>query len=161
MLYQWLVFAHVLGVFGFLLAHGVSAWVSFRIRSERDIAVLRTLLQLSASAVVASMVSLLALLVAGIWAAFIGHWWAMRWPWVALGVLVVIWGEMAAQSGNPMRRLRELVGFTGMSREMPVAEVTDTAALAKAQAALHPWTGAVVGGVGLVVLLWLMVLKPF
>lgn len=161
MLYQWLVFVHVLGVFGFLLAHGVSSWVIFRVRTERDIAVLRALLQLSASAVIASMVSLLVLLAAGVWAAFVGHWWAMRWPWVALGVLVVIWGAMSAQSGNTMRRLRELVGFTGMSRAKPVAEVADAGALAAAQAAVRPWISAAVGGAGLVVLLWLMVLKPF
>lgn len=161
MLYQWLVFVHVLGVFGFLLAHGVSAWVVFRVRTERDVTALRSLLQLSASAVIASMVALVVLLAAGIWAAFVGHWWAMRWPWAALGVLVVIWGAMSAQSGRTMRRVRELVGFTGMSTVRPEAEVTDKAALAVAQAAVRPWVGATIGGVGLVVLLWLMMFKPF
>ncbi|HEY7834772.1 MAG TPA: hypothetical protein VIG30_14460 [Ktedonobacterales bacterium] len=161
MFYQWLVFAHVLGVFGFLLAHGVSAWVSFRVSTERDVTTLRALLQLSASASMASMGALLVLLAAGIWAAFLGRWWAFGWPWAALGVLVVIWAAMSAHSGNKMRKLRRLLGFTGPGTVEPGAEVTDKVALAAAQATVRPWINAAIGGVGLVVLLWLMVLKPF
>lgn len=158
MLYQWLVFVHVLGVFGFLLAHGVSSWVIFRVRAERDVKSVQTLLQLSSSAVIASMASLLVVLVAGIWAAFVGHWWAMRWPWVALGVLVVIWAAMSAQAGPALRKVRRLAGFTSATQ---VKLVDATPELAAAQAAVRPWISATVGGVGLVVLLWLMVLKPF
>ena len=33
----WLVFAHVLGAFTFVLAHGVSIFVALRLRSERDL----------------------------------------------------------------------------------------------------------------------------
>ena len=158
MLYQWLVFVHVLGVFGFLLAHGVSSWVIFRVRSERDVKSLQALLQLSGSAVIASMISLLVLLAAGIWAAFVGHWWAMRWPWVAIGVLIVVWAAMSAQAGPAMRKVRQLAGFTSAFAVKPV-DVTPE--LAAAQAAVRPWISATAGGAGLVVLLWLMVLKPF
>ena len=33
--YPWIVLAHVIGAFGFILAHGVSAFVAFRIRADR------------------------------------------------------------------------------------------------------------------------------
>ena len=35
-MYSWIVFVHVLGVFGFLLAHGAAAVVAFRLRGERE-----------------------------------------------------------------------------------------------------------------------------
>ena len=44
----WL-FAHLAGVFGFLVAHGVSAGVGLRLRKERDPVRARALLDLSAS----------------------------------------------------------------------------------------------------------------
>ncbi len=33
-MYPWLVFLHLLGVFGFLLAHGASASASFALRAQ-------------------------------------------------------------------------------------------------------------------------------
>ncbi len=47
--YQWLVFLHIAGVFGFLLTHGASAMVSFRLRADRDVNVIRALLTESGS----------------------------------------------------------------------------------------------------------------
>ncbi len=35
-MYPWLVALHLLGLVVFLLAHGVSMWVAFRIRGERE-----------------------------------------------------------------------------------------------------------------------------
>ena len=90
-MYQWLVFLHVLGVFGFLLAHGVSVFVAFRVQREKDVHAIRALLGLSASAVMMSTFSLLLILVAGIIAGFMGNWWSMGWIWAALGVFVVVW----------------------------------------------------------------------
>jgi hypothetical protein len=46
-MYSWLVFVHLLGVFGFLMSHGVAAFVAFRVRNEKDLIALRTLLALS------------------------------------------------------------------------------------------------------------------
>ena len=37
MLYQLVVFLHVVSVLGYLLAHGVSASVSYAIKKERDV----------------------------------------------------------------------------------------------------------------------------
>ncbi len=44
MLYQVVVFLHILFVIGFLLAHGVSASVSYAIKKERDVNRIRALL---------------------------------------------------------------------------------------------------------------------
>jgi hypothetical protein len=47
MLYQWMVFLHIAGVFAFLVAHGVSVGVAFRVRLERDPKRIMALLDLS------------------------------------------------------------------------------------------------------------------
>ena len=85
-----IVFLHILGVFGFLLAHGVWLLVAFRVQGEKDIHAIRALLGLSASAVMASFFSLLVLLIGGIGAGFVGRWWSFGWIWAALGVFVLV-----------------------------------------------------------------------
>jgi hypothetical protein len=157
-MYQWLVLLHVAGVFGFLLAHGVSVFVVFRVRAERDVAALRTLLNLSGTTLAFSYVSLLVLLVGGISAAFAGHWWSFGWPWAALGVLVVVWASMAAETGPALRRLRVAVGLPAPGK---VGQPGTADEIAAALARVRPAISATIGGVGLVALLWLMVLKPF
>ena len=48
---QWLIFIHIVGVFAFLVAHGSSVGVLFRLRSERDPGRINALLQLSTSSI--------------------------------------------------------------------------------------------------------------
>jgi hypothetical protein len=158
-MYQWLVLLHLVGVFGFLLAHGVSVFVVFRIRAERDLAALRALLGLSMTAGGVTFVSLLVLLAGGISAAFVGGLWARGWPWAALGVLVVVWGAMSAQAGNAMRRLRVAVGILGPGKGAGQPGTAEE--IATAVARVRPAISAAIGFVGLAALLWLMVLKPF
>jgi hypothetical protein len=158
-MYQWLVLLHLVGVFGFLLAHGVSSFVVFRVRAQRDVTALRTLLSLSMTAGGVTFVSLLVLLAGGVSAAFVGGLWSHGWPWAALGVLVVVWGAMSAQVGPAMRRLRVAVGILGPGKGMGAPGTPEE--IAAAQARVRPAISAAVGGVGLVALLWLMVIKPF
>ena len=66
------VVIHVLGVFLFLLAHGVSAAVLLRIGSERDPAALRVLLDLSRRSVNIMSIGLLVWFLAGVAAGFSG-----------------------------------------------------------------------------------------
>lgn len=157
-MYQGLVFLHVLGVFGFLLAHGVSVFVAFRVQNEKDIHAIRALLGLSASAVMASFFSLLLLLVGGVGAGFVGHWWSFGWIWAALGVFIVVWILMSAFTGPAFRRARMAVGFAG-PRTIDDSVVAED--LPAKLAALRPWLPTLSGGIGLLVILWLMMFKPF
>jgi len=157
-MYQWIVFLHILAVFWFLLAHGVSLYVAFRVQREKDIHGIRALLGLSASAVMASLIGLIVLLAAGIALAFMGHWWSQGWVWVSLGLFVVIWASMSIFSGPAFRRARMAAGFTGPTT---VNESIVSEKLPQAIAELRPVLPTVIGGVGLAVILWLMVLKPF
>jgi len=48
-MYPWFVYLHILGIFGFLLAHGASAAAAFALRRERNLERVRVLLDLSTS----------------------------------------------------------------------------------------------------------------
>jgi hypothetical protein len=157
-MYHWLVLLHLVGVFGFLLAHGVSVFVVFLVRAEREVAALRALLNLSAATLAVSYVSLLVLLAGGIGATFVGQLWSHGWPWAALGVLVAVWAAMGAQIGPTMRQLRVAVGIPAPGK---LGQPSTADEIAAALAHVRPGISATIGGVGLALLLWLMVLKPF
>src|ERR1700693_3134549 len=88
-MYRWWVFVHLVGVFGFLVAHGVSVSVTFRLRKERDPRRAGELQELSGSSIRAFYASMGVLLVGGVVAGFLGHLWSQGWIWAALGVLVL------------------------------------------------------------------------
>jgi hypothetical protein len=106
-------------------------------------------------------VGLLLLLVGGIWAAIYANHFSRIWPWAALVLLVAIIVAMYAIATPYFRRLREAVGATGRGQPA-TANATgsdeDVAELA-AHAPVMPLTG--VGVAGLLLILWLMVVKPF
>ena len=156
-MYSWLVFVHLLGVFGFLMSHGVAAFVAFRVRTEKDLIALRTLLALSGRSSAVMFVSLLTLLAGGISAAIVGHI-SRNWPFAALVVLIVVSGLMSAFTGRQLRKIRLAAGFTGGIKVTGEAKPDE---LAASQAAFNPLVSAVTGGAGLAIILWLMVLKPF
>lgn len=157
-MYQWIVLVHIIGVVGFLMAHGVSLFVAFRVQREKDIHAIRALLGLSANASMASMISLLLLLIGGIAGGFVGHWWSQGWIWVSLAIFVLIWISMSVFTGPAFRRARIAAGFTGPTR---IDESIISEDLPVRLVELRPWLPTLIGGIGLVIILGLMVLKPF
>ena len=164
-MYQWLVFAHILGVFGFLLAHGTAAAVTFALRRQREVERIRVLLDLSRGVTMVANVSLLVLLAAGITAGFMGNWWGQGWIWASLGLFILIGVTMTLLGSRPLNRLRQLVHAGNPSRSETISHASlDTSSekqLAVLLAATHPWLLTVIGGGGLVLILWLMMFKPF
>jgi hypothetical protein len=156
-MYSWLVFVHLVGVFGFLMSHGVATFVAFRVRAEKDVTALRTLLALSGRSGTAMNVSLLVLLAGGISAAIVAHI-SRGWPLAALVVLIVVSGLMSAFPGRQLRKIRAAAGFTGRIKVTGEAKPEE---LVASQAAFNPWFSVVTGGAGLAIILWLMLLKPF
>jgi hypothetical protein len=158
----WIVFAHVLGAFTFVMAHGVSMFVALRVRSERDPARVTTLLDLSKSAVAIAAFAVLFLLITGVAAGFIGDWWGQRWIWASIGILVLLWGYMSFRGTRYLDNVRHAVGSVGVydkkGTEPPPA---DPAAAATLLASARAMELATVGGIGLVAILYLMVFKPF
>src|SRR5262249_57179575 len=83
MLYQWIVYVHILAVFAFLLAHGTATAITFKLRGERKIERIRALLDLSESMAILGTVTWLVLIAAGIILCGLGDRWGPRVSWTA------------------------------------------------------------------------------
>ena len=105
-MYGVVVLLHVLGAFAFVLAHGVSMLVSFRLRSERDPVRRVLLFELSSTGINLMYIGLAVLLLAGIAAGFLGNHWGRLWIWAALGTLVVVMAVMYAVATPFYGRMR-------------------------------------------------------
>ena len=148
-LYVWLKFFHLLGLGVFLFGHGISAGASLVLRSRPVDALTGTLLGASARANAIAYPGLLVLLVTGVWMGFAGSWWHAGWIWVAIGVLVATLVLMGALS-VPYHRTRD-----ALVKNESAGDVENR--LKKAR----PVALAAAGSVGLVILFFLMVFKPF
>ena len=158
----WLVFAHILGAFTFVLAHGVSIFVAFSIRSERQLDRVVTLLDLSRSAVVVAAFAVIFLLLTGVAAAFVGDHWGQRWVWASLAILVLLWGYMSFRGTMYHDAVRHAAGSIGVyDKKGTEAPPADPAALDALLASPRAVELAAVGGIGLLAILYLMVFKPF
>jgi uncharacterized membrane protein len=155
-MYPWVVFLHVAGAFGFLLAHGVSVSVMFRLRTERERERITTLLELSSSSITAFYGSIVLLLAAGITAGFIGGWWSRGWIWVSLALFVAIGVAMYPLGSGYFRDIRRAVGMRPSGAPMASDEEID-----ELLGSGRPIILALVGFGGLLVILWLMIVKPF
>ena len=162
-LYPWVVLTHVLAAFGFAMAHGVSAFAAFAMRSSKEPAAVRTLLGVSSMSLGVFYISLLVLLIAGITAAIMHGWFGQAWPWAAIGVVVVVIAAMYAMASRYYATVRSAVGLPSMNDkkgEPPPAPVSNEE-LARILDTRRPEALAGIGIVGFALLVWLMVLKPF
>ncbi|MGH2456917.1 MAG: hypothetical protein ACRDHD_11760 [Candidatus Limnocylindria bacterium] len=161
--YPWLVLLHVLGGFGFVLAHGVSMVVAVRLRSERDPARVTALLDVSGFSLSILYLALLVLLAAGIAAGFVGAHWDRLWIWTALGLLVVVTVMMYVFASPYYGNLRRAVGQKtyGMPKDAPEPAPLPETELAALLDTSRPYWLAAGGGIGLLTIIGLMVLKPF
>jgi hypothetical protein len=161
--YNWIVFLHVLGAFTFVLAHGVSAGVSLKLREEREVARVQALLELSNTATQGMYVGLLILLIGGITAAFMAGLWGRGWVWTAIVVLVVMIAFMYARASRYYGEVRRAAGLAyyipGKGAGGPVA--ANPGELARLLGSSRAMELAGGGTIGLVAILWLMVMKPF
>jgi hypothetical protein len=161
-MYIWLVFFHVLGVFRFLIGHGASAMVSLRLRYVRgDLQQVRALLDLSMYSIYVMYVSLLLLLVTGVWATFRGRLWDEGWIWVSLVLLVAMIIAMYAIASTYYHKVRQAAGLSIIHgprvESPPPANQEELEALLSSP---RPFVLAGIGLGGLIVILYMMMFKP-
>ena len=162
MLHRIFLFAHVLSAFLYLLAHGASVAVAYRVRREASVERVHALLDLSRSTVAASGYMLMTAVVCGVVLGFLGHWWSAGWIWLSIVVLVMVFVLMGKVAVPHFRRIRTAIGLAFVDGawvrdacEPSPDEVTR--ALESGRPALV--TGLAIGGWA--VILWLMLFKPF
>jgi predicted integral membrane protein DUF2269 len=160
-MYSWWVYLHILGAFAFVFAHGASALAAFRIRATRDPVQIRTLLDVSSLAIGVMYIGLLLLLIGGIAAGIVGERFDEGWIWAALVILVVIIVAMYAMATPFYGQLRVAAGARAKDQKAdpnPVVTQADIDALAGSN---RPAVLLAIGAIGFLLILWLMVLKPF
>lgn len=159
----WIVFLHIAAAFVFVLSHGVSSFVAFRVRGERDPARIAALLDLSASSLGVMYASLLLVLVFGILGAMAGGYFGRGWPWAAIVTLVVVSGLMYPLASSYYARIRQALGQRRQGDKSTASPGTPvpSAELVALLDNRRPEAIAGLGIIGLLVILWLMVLKPF
>lgn len=155
-LYPWFVFAHLVGLVLFAVAHGASAFMAFRVRAERDPVVVASLLRVGNQSLGPMYVGLLLLGLGGLGAAAGADLWSRSWVIasivVFIAMLVVMWA-IASPYYMGLRKALEEHGPDGRPAIEP-------AALAPMLDTRRPEILTSVGTIGLVVLVWLMVIKP-
>jgi MFS family permease len=161
--YPWVVFVHVAAAFLFVMGHGASMWSSDQIRYERDVDRIKILLVMSSRSLSMVYASLVTLLVAGIVAGIMGGHFSRGWIWAAIVVLVLIIVLMYGLATPYYARVRAAVGL--LPRDHPKDAPDPTPLPADELAALVNSRRAdyvgLVGVIGLLILIWLMMFKPF
>ena len=162
-MYQWILLIHILGAFVFAFIHGASTKVIFRLRRESDPIRMAALLDLSSDYLGLMYISLLVMLAGGIGVGYFGDWFLSIWLWLSLGLLVVIVFTMYFMATIPLNRVRKALGLPHIEKNKPhpAGEPASPEEITISAAALKPWLTAVIGYGSLLLILVLMVLKPF
>jgi Predicted integral membrane protein (DUF2269). len=160
--YPWIVLAHVMGAFGFILAHGVSAFVAFRLRAARGPEQVATLMELSSASFGVLYPSLLLLLVAGIAAGFVRSLWGELWIWLSIGLFFAITVAMYLVGTRFYIEVRHAVGkaVPQDSKGAPPPTPLSADELVALLDSPRPYLLAAIGGGGLALIILLMVIKP-
>ncbi|TAK13475.1 MAG: hypothetical protein EPO32_05260 [Anaerolineae bacterium] len=161
-LYLWMKYIHALAGFLFLMGHGVAVYMSFRLKQEKDVERIKSLLDLSAAAFPTTMLALLALLIAGIITGFMGQWWGTGWIWASLVILIgqSVWMNSVSKTYHGARKLLGMPYMEGNKpREAMAPQPAETvlAHLSKTR----PKELLYIGIGGFAIILWLMMFKPF
>lgn len=162
-LYLWLKFIHVLAGFTFFLSHGTSIAVAFKLKREKQLSRIHALFDLSGSMWNITMISLLVLLVVGIVISFMGNWWKFGWIWVSLVLLVGITVWMFVLGQGTYHPIRKAIGLPYMhkSKELPAEDPIPESEWLEMIAHTRPWEMLIIAYGGFVVIIWLMMFKPF
>jgi hypothetical protein len=162
-LVPWLIFIHILGSITFFLAHGTSIAMAFQLRKETDFARIRALLDLSMSTMVAMFIAFLVMGIPGLIMPFILKIWNKGWIWASIVLMIVVFLYMVFMNEKRYKHLRRMVGLPYMiggdrfPAEEPVSQAEVEAHIQKMNV-----NELVIIGYGIpMIVLWLMVFKPF
>lgn len=143
-MYRWIVFIHIASVLGLLLVHPVT--VAFHLKEERHDLRIRELLEVSEAASRLRWLFFALTVITGVLLGFLGSWWDKAWIWIALAIFVAIGVVMNLYGGRTIDR---------------IADTTDDTEMERLLTRFNPWILAGSGTGGLLLVLWLMLFKPF
>jgi hypothetical protein len=173
-LYLWIVLVHVASILLLLLMHGGVLAVTYAVREERRPERLAALLDLSALTFDSRRpfgrifwLDLVIVVVSGVVLMVMGGFWRHVWPWASIVIFVAIMVAMTRYGSAPMTGLRRAAGLPyvirkGMGKpEWMEAETANPQAIDAVVAGVRPGYLSAIGAGGFLILLWLMMFKPF
>ena len=156
MAWQWWLFVHLAGVLAFIGAHGVSMFVLYRIRGERDRQRIAELISFSGTTARPMYVALGVLVAGGIGAGITLHRFADWWLWISIGILLVTIGLMTGLAKPYFSRIQAACEV----RPSGVPRVSDEELVQLLRSGeAHVITA--IGVIGLLAILYLMLFQPF
>jgi len=161
--FPWLNFIHILGAITFFLAHGTSIAMAFQIRRETDFARIRALLDLSMSTMVVMFIAFMAMGLSGLTMPFILKIWNKGWVWASIVLMIVVFFYMVFMNEKRYKHLRRMVGLPYMigGKTFPAEEPASQAEVQAQIRKMNVNELVIVGYVIPMIVLWLMVFKPF
>ena len=156
MAWQWWLLVHLTGVLVFVGAHGVSMFVMFRIRGERNRQRIAELITFSGTTTRPMYIGLVILTVGGVGAGLTLHLFSQWWLWIAIGILLITIGLMSGLAKPYFRRITASCEI----RPSGVPRVSDEE-LEQLLRSGEATVISVIGIVGLLSILYLMLFKPF
>ena len=147
---------HIVGTVGFVAVHGEQVVAMFRIRAAgKDRARIEAMTERSKAKTGLSYLALGIIVASGTAAGIHGSMFGTTWIWAAIMVLLITVGLMSVTATPWMKSLR-----VGCTQWADGTYTMDDQALADVLAGPIPFLVTGIGGVGLVIILVLMFLKP-
>lgn len=158
-MYVWVVYLHVVAIFVFLIQHAAEIIVTFKLRAKdepQDVFGTYTFLPENNSRNLRITYSLIVL--SGAAAGFMTAWWRQGWMWTALGIMIVLWVVMHRVGGGYLTAVDAITEAALKDRDDPSALDRFRRTLKARREPEIMTVSSVVGGL---VILWLMMFKPF
>src|SRR4029078_9850664 len=154
--YLLFVFEHLAGLVLFAISHGASAFMAFRLRSGPDVPTAQAILKMGQLSITPMYIGLLLLIIGGLGAAASGALFGRPWVIASIVVFIAVLLVMWIVSSPYYMRLRK-------SLEERAADGAATVTWDDLKGQLdsrRPEILLSVGTIGLLMLVWLMVIKP-
>jgi len=158
-MYIWVVYLHVTVIFIFLIQHAVEIFVTFKLRQQKEPQGIFATYSFTLDNNSRNLrITYLLIIVTGIAAGFISTWWRQGWMWTALGVMIVIWIVMNRVGGNYLNAVDAITDHALKNKD-------DKSAIDKFRSDLkarrEPEIMTITSVIGGLIILWLMMFKPF
>lgn len=159
----WLIFLHILSALTFFLAHGTAVAMAFQLRRETDFARIRAMLDLSATTFMTMVVAFLVMGLSGLTLPFMMKLWGKGWIWASVILMLVVFFHMMFMNDKRYKHLRRMVGLPYMigGNKFPAEPPASQADVETYIKKLKVTDLVIVGYVIPMLVLWLMVFKPF
>ena len=160
---RWIVFLHVAGAFAFVAGHGVSMFVALEVRKERDRARIAALMDLSGKSLGLAGIGLLVLFLSGILAGIVRGSFGQYWIWISLVLFIVVGIVMTPVGGKYFTAIRVALGqrTRNLKPADPDPVPVSDAELDSILDSKVPQQLLGIGAGGFVVILFLMMFRPF